>query len=173
MREHNPNMKIIVAKIIPMHPSGSGEACNNNVLDLNSRIDDWAKGLSTSQSPITVVDHYTGFDTAIDTYDGVHPNDSGCIKMADKWFWALKNVLNPSTAATPTIISTSIPTPPMSSPDVNGDGAINITDVMILASVFNSAFSDSRYVDAYDLNKDGAINISDIMIIAAKFNTVV
>lgn len=170
MREDNPNMKIMVAKIIPMHPSGSGEACNNNVLDLNSRIDDWAEGLSTSQSPITVVDQYTGFDTTTDTYDGVHPNDSGCIKMADKWFAALKSVLNPSTAATPTGIS---PTPPMISPDVNRDGAVNITDVMILASVFNSARGDSRYVDAYDLNKDGAINISDIMIIAAKFNTVI
>lgn len=118
MRANNPNMRIMVAKIIPMHPSGSGESSNNNVIDLNSRIDDWAKGLSTSQSPIIVVDQYTGFDTTIDTYDGVHPNDSGCIKMADKWFEALEKVLNPS--ATPTNASVT--------GDVDGDGNVNSID---------------------------------------------
>jgi|GEM_PF-4893623 len=180
MRANNPNMKILVAKIIPMYPSSSGESCNNNVIDLNSKIDDWAKGLSTSQSPITVVDQYTGFDTKIDTYDGVHPNESGCIKMADKWFIALKNVLNPSTSVVPTSTTTSkpkstpsnTPTQIVNSIDVNNDGAINMADVMILATVFNSVSGDSIYVRAYDLNKDGSINMSDIMMIAAKFNTV-
>ncbi|KNY26000.1 GDSL-type esterase/lipase family protein [Pseudobacteroides cellulosolvens] len=173
MRANNPNMKIMVAKIIPMHPSGSGESANNNVLDLNSRIDDWAKGLSTSQSPIIVVDQYTGFDTKTDTYDGVHPNDNGCIKMADKWFAALKNVISPSSSATPTSKSASTPTPYVNSLDVNHDGAINMADVIILAKVFNSVSGDSKYVYAYDLNRDGAINISDIVLIASKFNTVV
>jgi lysophospholipase L1-like esterase len=173
MRANKPNMKIMVAKIIPMHPSGSGEACNNNVIDLNSRIDDWAKGLSTEQSPIIVVDQYKGFDTTTDTYDGVHPNDNGCIKMADKWFATLKNVLSSSATATATSISTSTPTPPVNRLDVNHDGAINMADVIILAIVFNSVHGDSKYVDSYDLNKDGAINMSDIIMIAAKFNTVV
>ena len=169
MRANNPNIKIMVAKIIPMHPSGSGETANNNVLDLNSKIDNWAKELSTSKSPIIVVDQYTGFDTSTDTYDGVHPNDNGCIKMSDTWFAALKNVLNPSTSATPT----STPTQAVNNLDVNHDGAINMADVIILAKVFNSVSGDSKYSYEYDLNGDGAINISDIVLIAAKFNTVV
>jgi hypothetical protein len=71
-------------------------------------------------------------------------------------------------ASTPDSTST-----PMKSVDVNHDGAINISDVMLVASAFNSVSSDSRYVDIYDLNDDNAINISDIMMIAAKFNTLV
>lgn len=57
--------------------------------------------------------------------------------------------------------------------DLNGDGAINISDVMILAAAFNSVKGDAKYIGAHDLNGDGAINISDIMILAAKFNTVI
>jgi enterochelin esterase-like enzyme len=81
-------------------------------------------------------------------------------------------------SATPT--STAKPSPtstPTSKPgsilDVNNDGAINISDVMIVAGAFNTAKGKAGYVEAYDLNKDGAINISDIMMIAAKFNTLV
>lgn len=61
--------------------------------------------------------------------------------------------------------------PGVKSPDLNSDGAVNISDVMLLAQSFNSAKGDSRYKEAYDLNSDGAINISDVMKIAEKFNT--
>jgi hypothetical protein len=57
------------------------------------------------------------------------------------------------------------------SPDLNGDMAVNISDVMLLASVFNTALGDGKYKAEYDLNDDNAINISDVMIIASKFNT--
>ncbi len=57
--------------------------------------------------------------------------------------------------------------------DLNNDRIINMSDVMILASVFNSVPGDGKYVLSYDLNSDGAINTSDIMIIASRFNTVV
>jgi pectinesterase len=71
-----------------------------------------------------------------------------------------------SSTATPTVSSTQ-------NGDLNGDKAINISDVMILASYFNTVKGDARYVEAYDLNRDGAINIGDVMIIAARFNTIV
>ena len=32
-----------------------------------------------------MVDQWTGFNTATDTGDGVHPNDAGDRKMADRW----------------------------------------------------------------------------------------
>lgn len=59
------------------------------------------------------------------------------------------------------------------SPDLNGDGVVNIADVMLLASVFNTAPGNGNYKTEYDLNSDNAINISDVMIIASKFNTVI
>ncbi|MEV4393773.1 hypothetical protein [Nonomuraea sp. NPDC049607] len=45
----------------------------------------WAAATTTAQSPVTVVDQWTGFSTGTDTYDGVHPNASGDQKMSDAW----------------------------------------------------------------------------------------
>lgn len=80
-------------------------------------------------------------------------------------------IVTPSPTNTPTSAISTVPTP--NSYDLNGDRAINISDVMLLASAFNTARGDAGYVEAYDLNGDGAINITDVMLIATKFNTVV
>lgn len=93
MRAANPKMRILVAQLIPMNP-GSCAACAQRVVDLNARIPAWARATSTDRSPITVVDQWTGFSTAADTYDGVHPNASGDAKIAARWFPALAAVLD-------------------------------------------------------------------------------
>jgi lysophospholipase L1-like esterase len=99
MRASNPNMKILVAQIIPMTPSGC-TWCPPGVSALNSAIPGWAAGKSTAQSPITVVDQFTGFDTVADTVgDGVHPDDSGFQKMSDRWYPALTPLLGGATQA--------------------------------------------------------------------------
>ncbi|HEY3869063.1 MAG TPA: cellulose binding domain-containing protein [Actinocrinis sp.] len=105
MRAQNPNMKILVAQIIPMDPPSCTQ-CASEVVALDQAIPGWAAGLTTSQSPIVVVDQWTGFDDATDTIDGVHPNDAGDQKMADRWYTPLAQVLNgiippPSTSPTP------------------------------------------------------------------------
>ncbi|MEV0152099.1 MULTISPECIES: cellulose binding domain-containing protein [unclassified Nonomuraea] len=103
MRANNPDMKIIVAQIIPMNPSGC-TTCAADVKALDNAIPGWAAGLTTARSPIVVVDQWTGFDTATDTGDGVHPNDTGFQKMADRWFPALARVLDgviPSSSPSP------------------------------------------------------------------------
>ncbi|MER7404654.1 GDSL-type esterase/lipase family protein [Streptomyces sp. NPDC000070] len=93
MRASNPDMRILVAQLIPMSP-GSCAACAQRVVDFNARIPGWARATSTERSPITVVDQWTGFSTATDTYDGVHPNASGDDKIAARWFPALAAVLD-------------------------------------------------------------------------------
>jgi lysophospholipase L1-like esterase len=85
MRAANPRMKILVAQIIPMNPSTCPE-CAARVVNLNAAIPAWAASLTTAASPITVVDQWTGFTTATDTYDGVHPSDSGNVKIANRWY---------------------------------------------------------------------------------------
>jgi len=105
MRANNPNMKILVAQIIPMNPP-SCATCAASVVALDNAIPGWAAGLTTAQSPIIVVDQWTGFDATADTAgDGVHPNDSGFAKMAARWYPPLAQVLNGV-----------IPPPPTSSP---------------------------------------------------------
>ncbi|MEE1928989.1 ricin-type beta-trefoil lectin domain protein [Streptomyces sp. TRM 70351] len=93
MRAANPRMRVIVAQLIPLRPEGC-TGCDERVRALNAAIPGWARAQSTAQSPVTVVDQYTGFDTAADTYDGVHPVASGDRKIADRWFPALAAALD-------------------------------------------------------------------------------
>jgi len=46
------------------------------------------------ESRLIVVDQFTGFEPRADTYDGVHPNESGERKMARRWFEALRGRLD-------------------------------------------------------------------------------
>ncbi|MFY7069264.1 cellulose binding domain-containing protein [Nocardiopsis changdeensis] len=89
MRAHDPHMRVLVAQIIPMDPDRSCATCGQGVRDLNAAIPAWAAANTTAESPVTVVDQWTGFDTDADTYDGVHPSASGDRRIADRWFAAL------------------------------------------------------------------------------------
>jgi hypothetical protein len=73
-----------VAQIIPI---GIG-SYNTKIQQLNSAIIPWAQGLNKTESPIWVVDQYTGFSTT-DLRDGVHPNDAGDVKMTNVWYPAV------------------------------------------------------------------------------------
>jgi len=92
MRASNPRMKIVVSQLIPMEPATCAE-CGARVVALNRAIPRWARGKSTAVSPIVVVDQWTGFSTAADTYDGVHPADSGNRKIAAKLLPAVAKLL--------------------------------------------------------------------------------
>ncbi|WP_049565893.1 cellulose binding domain-containing protein [Nonomuraea sp. SBT364] len=105
MRASNPAMRILVAKIIPMAPSSCAE-CGARAVALNDAIPGWAAATSTQQSPVVVVDQWTGFSTGADTYDGVHPNAAGDQKIADRWYPALVDALS----GTPTVSPTATPT---------------------------------------------------------------
>jgi hypothetical protein len=119
MRANNPNMRILVAQIIPMNPSGCSY-CAQDVINLNAAIPAWAASLTTAQSPVIPVDQWTGFDATTDTVDGIHPNDTGFQKMAARWFPPLTAQLNTlmtpvpvtstPTGITPTVQTTSTPT---------------------------------------------------------------
>lgn len=93
LRKYAPNVVILLAQIIPMNPSGCS-VCAAGVQALDAAIPAWAATKSTKASPIVVVDQWTGFNDANDTYDGVHPNDStGSQKIADKWYSVLAPML--------------------------------------------------------------------------------
>ncbi|MGW0519261.1 SGNH/GDSL hydrolase family protein [Crossiella sp. NPDC003009] len=93
LRARDPDVRILLAQIIPMRAIGC-DPCAQRVLALNGAIPRWAAQRSTARSPITVVDQWTGFDAATDTIDGVHPNDAGFRKMADRWLPAVTEALN-------------------------------------------------------------------------------
>ncbi|KAF2454370.1 SGNH hydrolase-type esterase domain-containing protein [Lineolata rhizophorae] len=89
MRDSNPSMKIIVAQIIPLS-FNFGSATTES---LNQAIPGWAEGMNSTESPIWVVDMADGYTTN-DLRDGVHPNDSGDRKMADKWYPFLTHAID-------------------------------------------------------------------------------
>jgi len=62
---------------------------NTKIQDLNKAIIPWAQGKNSTESPIWVVDQYTGFSGSTDLRDGVHPNDAGDTKMMNVWYPAL------------------------------------------------------------------------------------
>ena len=118
MRASNPAMKILVAQIIPMNPSTCAE-CGARTVALNNAIPAWAAGKSTSQSPITVVDQWTGFSTSADTNDGVHPIASGNVKIANRWLAPLSAAIRGSVpATTPPVTTPPVTTPPVTTPPV-------------------------------------------------------
>jgi hypothetical protein len=56
--------------------------------------------------------------------------------------------------------------------DFNNDGSINMSDIILMAKVFNAVNGDAKYIADYDLNKDNAINMTDLVLIAVNFNKV-
>ena len=90
LRARNPSMTILLAQIIPTSVGSINtriEALNREIAGLQS--------LSTAQSPVFVVDQYTGYDGVADNQDGgVHPLASGEKKMTARWEEVLCPVLD-------------------------------------------------------------------------------
>ncbi|KAI1845929.1 hypothetical protein JX265_011175 [Neoarthrinium moseri] len=105
MRDSNPKMKIIVAQIIPM---GLG-SFNTQIQNLNKAIIPWAQEKNSTDSPIWVVDQYTGFSGSSDLRDGVHPNDSGDTKMANVWYPALVHAFEVAKAGKAAVRDVEVP----------------------------------------------------------------
>jgi lysophospholipase L1-like esterase len=148
MRANNPDMRIVVAQIIPMEPPGC-TTCPGDVVALNNAIPGWAAGLSTTRSPITVADLWTGFNAATDTGDGVHPNDAGFQKMANAWYPALVRALggvapsspgtSPSRTASASASRTASASPSRSSASPSG-GTGGCTATHTVVSQWQSGF---------------------------------
>jgi hypothetical protein len=55
--------------------------------------------------------------------------------------------------------------------DVDADCDVDIVDIMLVASHWNSEAGDPEYDARYDLDRDGDIDIVDIMLVASRWNT--
>lgn len=57
--------------------------------------------------------------------------------------------------------------------DINGDGIVNVLEILIVALAFGSYLGHPNWNPIADLNQDGIINILDIVIIAVHFGETV
>jgi hypothetical protein len=53
--------------------------------------------------------------------------------------------------------------------DVNDDCVVDIVDIMLVASCWNTCAGDPSYEVRYDMDHDGDIDIVDIMEVAAQW----
>jgi hypothetical protein len=73
-----------------------GSAANvADVVTLNQMMVPWAAGLTTTESPVILVDLFTGIDQATDTSDNTHLNVAGSQKVSDRFLAALLPYLKP------------------------------------------------------------------------------
>jgi len=86
-RVHNPNVNFIVARIIP---SSVG---NDRIDNFNNSLPALVAAMDQEDSRVILVDQNTDFFLSSDTYDGVHPSQSGEQKMALRWLSALRTLL--------------------------------------------------------------------------------
>ena len=84
VRDARPDAAFLIAQIIPT----SNASRNRTLRELNTGIAS-LESKSTERSKVRIVDHFTGFDPARMTYDGVHPNPEGEIHMAERWLEGL------------------------------------------------------------------------------------
>ncbi len=105
LRTRNPRAVILLAQIPPTSIS------RPNLNALNAAIPGVASHLSTSDSPIVIVDMYSGYDGATENQPptGIHPAESGEKKIAARWYAALQPFL--PGAPTPVVTATPTPTP--------------------------------------------------------------
>ncbi|CAM2957717.1 GDSL-type esterase/lipase family protein [Rariglobus hedericola] len=91
-RSINPKVIVLLAQVIP-----SGKLPKYSYIpELNQQLATLAARLTTTASPVVIVDQASGFDWKTDTVaDHVHPNQQGADKMAARWFDALTRVLPP------------------------------------------------------------------------------
>jgi hypothetical protein len=86
LRSYNPQVVIFLAKLIKRHPAYDSTIANYN--DLMSEL---ASDEDTLQSPVILVDQFTGYDNSIHNQsDNLHPNDLGDAFIANKWFDAMR-----------------------------------------------------------------------------------
>ncbi len=89
LRKYNAKVKVLLAQIIPV----ANKAITKRIEKFNKELETLAESINTEESPVILVNHFDGFNPKTDTYDGVHPNDQGMDKMADKWYKTLVEYL--------------------------------------------------------------------------------
>ncbi len=90
LRAVNPNVRILVAQIIPTRRGGM---VDEKIRLLNERLPWLVKMKQDACSPVRIVDQWTDLVPREDLQDNYHVNRQGALKMADKWYEAVMDIL--------------------------------------------------------------------------------
>jgi len=104
LRDVKPDVAILLAQIIP-----NRAPYEDAVLALNAHIADLAAEEDTIASPVVLVDQYTGYDSATQNFDKVHPNELGEQQIAQRWFAALRPLIDDHCGVPPQVPGLGVP----------------------------------------------------------------
>jgi acyl-CoA thioesterase-1 len=156
LRQKNPNVRIVIAQIAPT--ADSFRNTNSGLDEYNKKLLEYAQRMTTSASPIVIVDMNTAWSTAQFTQaDGVHPNTDGEVQLAQRWANALisTGMITPAvptqapvtvaptpipTTVAPIVITTTAPTAVVTAAPTQASATISPA-----ASTTRSAFGSKRY----------------------------
>jgi lysophospholipase L1-like esterase len=173
LQERNPDVTILLAKIIP---TANWYRNDMQIVPYNNALPEIAANCSTPDSRVVLVDHYSGFDGVADTQvDGIHPNVAGMRKIAATWYAALSPLLpspTPPTIPLPTQTPPGITVPggtgPAGAPlgdglywDVNGNGRLDFADVVLFFAQIDWCAANAPR--AFDFNANGRLDFADVV----------
>ena len=150
LRSKNPKIRIFIAKLPPT--GDSYRNTNSGLITFNNQLPGWVSARSTTQSPITVVDLYSGYDGRADNQAGryIHPDESGERKIADRFYAAITPYLSKGGTSTPT------PTPTPYSFAISGARTLDRPGSYYLTrDIINSDENICIEVTASDVTIDG------------------
>ena len=91
VRMVNPHIIYFAAQHTPQGNAGNLK----DVMTLNAAMVPWAAGITTADSPVVLIDLFTGIDQKVDMSDGTHLNVSGSQKVSDRFLAVLLPLLKP------------------------------------------------------------------------------
>jgi len=111
LKGQHPRIVTVVAKIFPGAKTEEFPAVNDAMVTIfNEKLEYLGAEKSTAEAPVIIADHYTGFDIfGVDGADGIHQNESGARKMADRWFDVFKPLLDDSRYGFAPIVTLPVP----------------------------------------------------------------
>lgn len=129
-----PDFKVLLATIIP------GTLIREEAQAVNIEI----QSIAATNSNVVLVDQFTGFDPATQTYDQLHPNAAGEQHMASRWYTALQSVECEILLG-----------------DFSENGSVGAEDIDLLTM----AIQQSDASGEYDLNADSQTDDDDLTVL--------
>jgi lysophospholipase L1-like esterase len=148
IRINNPSVAVLLAQVIPSTSSSGAK-----IPELNALVPGLAASKHTTESPVVVVDQWTGYTAATDNYDGTHPNELGEQKLANKWYEAMLPFLPPPGDSP--FVDGQAPTIALTNPA--GDTIVARRTALTLAA----SASDNVGVDRVQFFANGALLCTD------------
>ena len=81
-RRKKANLGFVFGRVLPTQRGAQDAEFAARVNDFNTRLESLAQELSLPFSPVVVAEDDDGFDPALHTWDGTHPNSHGEIRIA-------------------------------------------------------------------------------------------